>query len=160
MGNINPIYNKALQFLARREHSVAELTQKLLRTFPDAQAEIEQCCSELIERNYLSNERFLISRIRHRLNQGYGPEHIIAEIVQVHHLSRDAVVLALAAAQEDTGNSPLKALISKKALNLDLTDFKTRQKLIAYCLRRGFRLSEVKAVLHDVDVQSDNVLPD
>ena len=160
MGNINPIYNKALQFLSRREHSQAELTQKLLRAFPDAQAEIEQCCSELIKRNYLSNERFLTSRIQHRLNQAYGPERIIAELVHLHHLSRDSAASALAAAQEDTGNAPLKALIAKKALNLDLTDFKVRQKLVAHCLRRGFHLSEVKAALHDVGAQPDNVFPD
>ena len=64
----------ALRFLARRDYSKHELTQKLLQTFDEeaVMQTIEQCCQQ----GLLSNERFVESRVRHRIAQGYGPAWI------------------------------------------------------------------------------------
>lgn len=78
---------RALRYLATREHSVAELTSKLAKLtkkeqeqpslLPSAtarQAVIDNLISELIEQNYLSNQRFIVSLSNKILRQGKGPQ--------------------------------------------------------------------------------------
>lgn len=64
----------ALRLLARREYSKNELTNRLLQQFPTEEVlqTVETCCQQRL----LSDERFIDSRIRHRISQGYGPEWI------------------------------------------------------------------------------------
>lgn len=72
---------RGMNFLVRREHSITELTQKLLQ---------RQCPSFLIdfligwylEQNYLSLERFAYSYAKNRADLGYGPIRVRYELNQ------------------------------------------------------------------------------
>ena len=80
----NPIKNirlKAMDFLARREYSHKELKQKLFERFPDS-AEIEQVLDALTKDGLQSDARFADSFFRLRVNAGYGPNYIRAELGQ------------------------------------------------------------------------------
>ena len=73
--------NKAMDLLARREHSAAELRQKLkLREF-DSDA-IELALESLQRDNLQSDSRFTESYINHRSNAGLGPIKIVLELRQ------------------------------------------------------------------------------
>lgn len=73
-----------MDYLARREHSFHELSQKLARKYP------EHNCDELIlptlrrlkEENLQSDHRFTESYVRHRRNNGFGPLKIEYELNQ------------------------------------------------------------------------------
>ena len=71
--------NKAMDLLARREHSAHELRQKLkLREF-DSDA-IELALESLQQDNLQSDDRFAESYINHRINAGLGPIKIVHEL--------------------------------------------------------------------------------
>ena len=71
----------AVGLLARREHSEAELIQKLL-TREFSEEDIVEAIEKLHEKNYLSDERFAASRCRYRANRGYGWHYIVNELKQ------------------------------------------------------------------------------
>lgn len=67
--------------LARREHSEYELRQKLTsREFPAD--EIEYAIERLLEKDYLSDNRFAQSTCRYRINRGFGWCYIANELKQ------------------------------------------------------------------------------
>jgi len=74
-------YATAMQMLARREHSVFELTQKLT-TKEFNSTDIERAVDLLIEQNYQSDERFASEFIQMRFNQGKGPIKISVDLKQ------------------------------------------------------------------------------
>ena len=71
----------ALRLLARREHSRLELDLKLRQRKVEA-ATIEKVLDEYEENDWLSNERFADVFSRQRMDLGYGPMKIIAELQQ------------------------------------------------------------------------------
>lgn len=75
------LQQKALDFLARREHSEFELKQKLIRRdfIPE---EIDALLNSLKEKGLLNEERFTQSYISRRSKLGFGPKHIAQGLKQ------------------------------------------------------------------------------
>lgn len=101
------IRRSALDLLARREHSYAEMLRKLRqRGAPVDIAEIE--LDRLQENGLLSDERFCEAYVRYRSQRGYGPQRLREELRQrgvaesliereLHSGERDWAALASAA---------------------------------------------------------------
>lgn len=70
---------KAMDLLSRREHSVAELTGKLNARGFDRE-DVERAVQELIADGLLSNDRFVESFVRGRMERGQGPLKIRFEL--------------------------------------------------------------------------------
>lgn len=140
------IFDKGLQFLAKRDYSERELIQKLMLYFPEQDSEILEAIEKLKASSYLDNERFLESRVRHRLQQGYGQIKILAELSQLHGFSK-AEVLNHLREEPQAQNSSLGSLIAKKFPHYQEMDFKEKNKAIQFCLRRGFTLDQIKRLL-------------
>jgi regulatory protein len=84
MTEMNPqtiIRKKAMDLLARREHSEQELRQKLKSREYDANA-IDEVLQALISDRLLSDERFTEIYVNHRFNAGVGPLKIRYELRQ------------------------------------------------------------------------------
>ena len=86
MLTINPssltqVRSRAMEYLARREHSRLELRNKLARKGfePDL---IDSVLTQLQADNLLSDERFFDSFVRSQTNKGYGPLRIQQELKQ------------------------------------------------------------------------------
>jgi len=75
------IRNKAMDLLARREHSEQELRQKLKTREYDAEA-IDEVLQALKADRLQSDERFTESYVNHRFNAGVGPLKIRYELRQ------------------------------------------------------------------------------
>ena len=73
------IYNKALDILSRREHSVFELKQKLKKKY-DIEDDIEETISRLKKNNLLNDYRFSESYVVYRKRKGFGPVKISKEL--------------------------------------------------------------------------------
>ena len=71
---INPIDIRvaAMNFLARREHSVQELRKKLTRRFAE-ESMVDEQILRLTSEGLQSNARFAESYARQRISRGYGP---------------------------------------------------------------------------------------
>ena len=72
----------AMDCLARREHSQHELKTKLTRKFPDlSPAVVLAVLSRLTAEGLQSDERYTESRIRYRLERGFGYHHIRNDLI-------------------------------------------------------------------------------
>ena len=72
----------AMDFLARREHSLHELKTKLIRKFPDLSPTLVLAVlSRLTIEGLQSDERYTESRIRYRLERGFGYHHIRNDLI-------------------------------------------------------------------------------
>ncbi len=140
---LEKIKSKALSHLSRREHSVQELRSKLSQHFntPDL---IERVLNELASSQLLSNSRFLESRIRHRLAQGYGALKIMQELTQSHGFKKSEVSPFLTEQAAETEESELARLIQKKYAQFKLDQPQEKAKLIQKLQQRGFAYSTIK----------------
>jgi len=75
------ILHRAVDLLSRREHSRKELHQKLLKKDFDCEY-ISPVLDYLIEKDYLSDERFAQSTLRVRVDRGFGWLYIKNELNQ------------------------------------------------------------------------------
>lgn len=67
--------------LGQREHSCAEIRQKLRRKFSALETScIDNLIEEFVERGWLSDQRFAEVLVRSRANRGYGPYYIRREL--------------------------------------------------------------------------------
>lgn len=71
----------AMSHLARREHSLLELRQKLLKRFPEPEL-VDAVIEKLRAEGLQSDDRFAEAFISMRKNRGQGPVRIIAELKQ------------------------------------------------------------------------------
>lgn len=72
------VRRSAMDFLARREHSVLELERKLSRRYP--RQLIRSAVERLVDEGLQSDERFAESYLRQRAARGYGPLRIQREL--------------------------------------------------------------------------------
>ena len=143
---------KAMDLLARREHAVAELRRKLQSHVDgrgkaqhlDADA-IDDVLAKLQNEGLVSDERFTEAFVRHRNNNGYGPQRIQAE------LRERGVSEKIAAIHLDLGDPQWfeRALsVRNKRFGEDRPkDFKERARQARFLQYRGFTTEQARQVL-------------
>jgi len=126
----------ALDLLARREHSVQELREKLrLREFPEA--EIEATLAALTADGLLSEERFLESFVGSHARRGHGPVWIRAALER-QGIPGEVIREALEAADVDW-DAAAEAVRVKRFGPAVPTDFRERARQARFLQYRGFR---------------------
>jgi len=137
----------AMDCLARREHSLLELTQKLRRKFPDAEPRLlEQTLDELQADNLQSDNRFVEAFVRYRKSRGFGLLHIqadlkvrgIAEELLGAHLHRD----------DDDWQAIADDLVERKLGNRTVA-FQGREhrRLVRFLQSRGFSSDQIRSAV-------------
>ena len=79
--NKQSLTQRAMNFLARREHSVSELRTKLLKAEFDIN-EIDNVINKLSKSNLQSDQRFAENYLRYRSQRGFGSQRISLELKQ------------------------------------------------------------------------------
>jgi regulatory protein len=139
--DVNPadIRFAAMNLLARREHTVKELIQKLSRRFPDTpllQSEIQRLADE----NLQSDERFAENYVSYRSGLGFGLMHIRQDMRQ-RGLTDFEISLALERAEVDWKVIAEK-VYHKKFGELPAADIKEKAKRVRFMQYRGFSNDE------------------
>lgn len=143
----NSLRRAAMDLLARREHSRAELVQKLSRKYPEYPDHIPPVLDQLEQDALLSDERFAQTYTRYRRNRGFGPLLIRQE------LSAKGLSSALISSATDSADTAwthtLQELVARKTRGDSVAkmDVKARQKLFRFCLSRGFSADAISRVL-------------
>ena len=146
----NRLFAKGVYLLGMREHSVHEMTGKLnaKSEMPDI---VLAVIDELLENNFLSDERFAESYVRSRQNRGFGPIKIRSE------LQSKGVTSRLIGEFLDP-NSPYwidvaREAYQKKYLPKPLTDYKEWAKRARFMQSRGFTMEHIQVVMpnHEYD---------
>lgn len=143
MDAVQQIRDKAVQLLARREHSARELQNKLSGAFD---AELVATVIESIALQGLqSDDRFAAGLVRGRIQQGHGPVRIDAELKQkgVNTLTRQK-------AFEDNSVDWMEQVASvfqRKFGSQPASDPKSRAKQVRFLQYRGFTMDQIRHAL-------------
>ncbi len=140
-------YQKAIAILARRDHSVREVRDKLSRDY--SESEIDESIDRLIQDKYLSESRFIESFLRSRLSLGQGPVKIL------HEFGQKGIDKEQVEACDDWHNVDFSAIARevrvKRFGHQPPKDFKEKQKQSAFLSRRGFFPEQIKEAFNDED---------
>ena len=143
--------NKALDLLARREHSVVELRDKLLVRDFDADA-VEAAISRLLEEGLLSDARFADAFMSSRLRKGHGPVRIRAELVK--RGVADSLIEPCVDAADVDWIELAKQVRDKKFGGQRTTGYREWSRQAKFLQYRGFTTEQVRHVLGDMNDSS------
>ena len=157
---------RALQWLAQREHSRVELCRKLLRVLrqrPPAQddgagvidsvadpaAEVDALLDRLVAQHYLSDSRFIESRINARAAR-YGDLRIRQE------LGRHGAALDAATSQrlKDSELARARAVWARKYGGVSATAANERARQMRFLAGRGFSSDVIRRVVRGSEPES------
>ena len=138
----------ALRLLARREHSAVELAGKL-RARGFEEPAVERCIAELAGERLLSDERFVESFVRSRIDRGQGPYRIRAEL-QERGVAAEAIDAGLEQAEVEW--AALAAEQRRRRFGAERpSEFKERARQARFLQYRGFSAEQIRAALESDD---------
>lgn len=146
-------YQRALNLLARRDHSRAELKKKLVaKGCPVGQ--VDDALERLTRQGYLDDKRFAERWAESALASGrcFGVRLLLE--LQRRGVSRDVASEAVAAATVGHGERQVLACVVAKrfaAFDPEGASLKERRRVFDYLLRRGFSPTAVKEYLSGSD---------
>ena len=125
----------AMDFLARRDHSMQELRQKLKARDHDEDA-VEAVLQQLREEGLQSDERFTESFVNHRFNAGVGPLKIRHELRQKG--GDDTLVDCFLEPLADEWEAEMQRQRVRKFGEAIPQDYAARMKQARFLQNRGF----------------------
>jgi regulatory protein len=147
--NVPSAYEKALGLLARREHSARELKAKLAQRGFDADENVA-ALERLQSRDFQNDARFGEMLVRSRIEGGYGPRWIVAEL-RTHGIGDEEAATLMAAAEPDWPGL-VRRQLRRRYGGKPAATLAERSKRAAFLLRRGFDASTVKLAVGDSGV--------
>jgi regulatory protein len=143
--------HKAVDYLARREHSEHELKTKLLAKDFDVEL-IDEVLESLKSQNYLDDARYAKMILKNGYERGHGPQKVAyhlrqkqvdSDIVQQEFESFEADWFALAkqVKLKKFGDKPLPSDTTER--------FKEKAKQMRFLTGRGFDAAQIQGVVDD-----------
>jgi len=133
-----------MDYLARREHARAELTDKLTKAgFLPAVA--AAAITRLTEDGLQSDQRFADAFIQSRINQGKGPVRIRAELRE-RGLASSVIDIGLEAAEQDWFELANAVRLKKFGPTVP-ADFEQKAKQMRFLQYRGFEPGHIQAAV-------------
>ena len=133
-----------MDFLARREHSFFELSQKLTKKFPDtAPEQLTAVIKTLQEENLQSDDRFAESYVRYRRSRGFGFLHIKADLAS-RRVSEHTIFKYLTA--DEGWDEMIETLVIKKLRGMKSLPYgsKEHRRLMRFLTSRGFTSDQIR----------------
>ena len=134
---------RALQFLARREHARAELARKLA-AYAESAEEIDAVLDDLVARRLLSNARYAEMRM-HARGARFGNARLVQEL-RAAGVGDELVDSVLAEAEDELTRA--REVWQRKYGNVGLpVDAAGRARQTNFLMRRGFSGETTRRVL-------------
>jgi len=145
----------AVGLLARREHSVQQLNQKLAKRGFDEPA-ITSALASCQRLNLQSDTRFAEATCRSRIGRGYGPL-MIKQLLQHEGVASDIIERVFEEFNQDIDIDwvALALNVWTKKYRLYEPEDKARQKQWQFLRYRGFADATVRAVFEALEVESN-----
>ena len=138
----------AMDYLARREHSLFELMQKLSKKFPETDGDLLlEVLETLRSENLQSDDRFTESYVRYRKSRGFAYLHIKADLGG-RRVSESLVTKHLLVDDEDW-QVTADQLVVKKLRHQESPSYgsKLHRKLTRFLESRGFASNQIRKAL-------------
>lgn len=134
---------KAETYCAAAEHCIWEVRNKLQQWEATAE-QIEQILIHLLQHKFIDEKRYCSAYVHDKLlYQGWGRMKIRAQLL-IKHLPSAFIEQALAEMDEQTYQEVLRKIITTKKRSIKSSDPQIREKLIRFCMQRGFTYEEIK----------------
>jgi regulatory protein len=133
---------RAIAHLARREHSRAELAQRLLAAGA-ARADVDKTLAEIAAEGYLSDERYAQALVRQK--SATMSRRALAEALKTKGVTDEVARRALANVETDDG-ATLVALWRRRFGHAPKDD-RERARQVRFLQSRGFALSAIITLL-------------
>ena len=129
------IRKKAMDLLARREHSTLELRRKLItRGFDESR--VDEVLARLQQERLQCDARFTESYVHHRVNSGVGPLKIRYELLQKG--VRDDLIAEQLEARGEYWDAMMAQQRARKFGDTIPQDLKDQMKQVRFLQNRGF----------------------
>jgi regulatory protein len=140
------IRRSAIRFLARREYSVGELSDRMQSRFPDVSSEIvDEALAALADAGLQSDERLAEAWVWARSQRGQGPVKIRSEL-RTKRVLQDLIDGALSASGMDWHESA--QVVCQKRFGPDRPqDQRERGQRSRFMLQRGFKFEHFSSLL-------------
>lgn len=138
-------YPRAINLLARRDHTVAELKQKLATRGFSADA-IATAIEKLAGQGLLDDRRFAARWTESAIRSGRGYGLRIMQELQRRGIPREIAAETVAAAKAEFSEyDSLAAIVSRRFLTFDpaAAALKEKQRVYSYLQRRGFSIQAI-----------------
>ena len=143
---------KAASYCAYQERCHKEVFQKL-RDLKLTEDEAYEVIAELIQENYLNEERYACLFARSKFNQKKWGKIRIKRELEFKDISSRNILLAMKEIDPEKYYETLESLLNKKHILEHLKEkdlFKLKKKVCDYALRRGFESSLTFNVYSDL----------
>ena len=138
------IRHKAIELLARREHSYFELSRKLMARYAE-ESLIDQLLCDLQQEGLLSDSRFAECFVRSRYNKGHGPYRIRMEL-QERRVDEAIINDYLRSDEWDWFDLAIKVRRKRFGDEPEM-DVKQRAKQQRFLQYRGFSTEQINAAM-------------
>ena len=146
---------RAMDLLARREHSRQELEDKISARVPELEDGLLDAVLDQLEAdNLLSDHRFAESYVRMRRDKGYGPLYIQSRLQQCG-VSRQILDAVLDGQSGDWFDAAESALQRKAGGGTVPVDEKYRARLLRFLASRGFTAEQSHKALRKLSTPAD-----
>jgi len=155
MAQAEDAYRAAVRLLAARPRAVQEVIRRLRQKKMPAQA-VAEAVGRLEARGLLDDQEFARAFARGRVERGYGPARILADLAArgVERRVAELAVAELGAGGETDRLAELDALARKRAGQMEGLPAAVRnRRLTGYLLRRGYATGDVLRVVGDLSRQ-------
>lgn len=139
---------KAMDYLARREHSRDELCRKMQKAGFDINTALD-AIEALKKEGLQSDRRFVESFVQSRIGQGKGPTLIRADLVQ--RGVRDPVIHEVLSEVDEDWEALAKQVRVKKFGTETPAEFKEKARQMRFLQNRGFEPDQIQAAVGDAD---------
>lgn len=137
---------KAEAYCAAAEHCIFDVRQKL-QQWGATEEQIKDILTHLEEARFVDEQRYCCAFIHDKLlYQGWGCMKMRAQL-QAKHLPSAAIKQALDGMDKEVYQATLEKIIIGKQRSLKNNDPHLREKIIRFCLQRGFTYEEITAYI-------------
>jgi regulatory protein len=144
--SLDELRYKAEAYCANAEHCCVELQQKL-QQWGATHEQSDAIIAHLIQQRYIDEQRYCRAFAHDKLlYQGWGRLKIKAALY-AKYLPSSNISEALENLDESDYRSTLQRVIATKKRAIKSSDPMTREKLIRFCLQRGFTYDEIEDLL-------------
>jgi regulatory protein len=148
-GNYFKIRDKAMDILSRKAVTKKTLLENLLKKEYDKDLS-KEVINELSEIGYIDDLSFATEYINDAFEyKKHGKMRIEADLYK-KGVSRETINEAFLKCNFDYGDN-IKEIINTKFKNADLSDIKTKNRIIRYLAYRGYNISDIMAALGSVE---------
>ncbi len=141
---------RAMNLLQKKDYTKKQLTDKLSEGLYPSEV-IEEAIKYVESYKYLDDERFARDYIAYHMST--RSRNRIIQDLSSKGISKDVFMPVLEELYEEEGDDSemdqIRKLLQKKHYDPENTEFKDKQKIIAFLMRRGFNMSDIRKAMEE-----------